>query len=541
MTPKKWIFILIAISWAVFNAAAIHAEKLTEEQMAEYRIRPAVVLIYSGMYVDIALKSGQTFKVPNFVSGSGFFVNPDGYLVTSGNVVETYVKYMEDKNGYAQKVFEDFIVNKIVTEFKQGQGRQPGQEEFNTQHAKFIKTHEPFVSNHGAVNLVLLSNAGGVGKSFNFEVKKFSPSIPEGGKNIALLKIQRDNCPVLMLGDSSKLSMQQPVFTIGYPAVVDPNSTPSLNTDTTLESSIARGAVSALKTDFEGIPVIRHDAATSHGHSGGPTLDIKGRVIGVFSYAASKYNGFKFCIPSNIAKEFIRETGIKFNIPTEFTEIFDKLSNSVNEEKWFEAKTRVTTALAYMKSEPGLEKLQRMILTNINEMGILQKVWSQHQIIVIIAGILIILILIVLKFAFSPSAPERNPREVIEAPPTTAPSPSSSARVPGNTGRNGGSGMKAVGSVSIMYKGEDKGSFSIPASGIYLGRDPAVAGIFVAADIVSKRHMRITPKGDGFLLVDMNSTNGTFVNGEQIAEREIGPQDYVQLGKKGDVKLIFNK
>jgi S1-C subfamily serine protease len=519
------------ISTFVVSLAALPAEELTEEQMTAYRTRPAVVLVYSGMFVKITMKSMPSFTLPNYGSGSGFFINPDGYLVTNGHVVDTYVKYTEDKNAYAQEVFNNFIVRKITADFKKAYGREPTQQELSNEYGRFMKNEQPRVVDHAAINYVVLSNS----ETLRFEVKKFSPSVPEGGKDIAVLKIERDNCPVIMLGNSSELALQQQVFTIGFPAVVDPQRMPMLGKENTLKSSITRGAISALKTDFKGMSVIQHDAATSPGNSGGPTVDSKGRVVGVHSYAAREYDGFKFCVPINTAKEFIRDAGIEFNVTSEFTTVFNKLMDSVWKENWFEARNHVNTAMAYMKNEPVLEKLQQMIFKRIDEMGAVEKMWRKNKIIVIVAIVLIILILAVLLIAFKPSAPKPEAAEPeMKVPAEAAPAKTTVEDMEGTVLEGDISG-----SVTVLVKGEEQGTYDITASGVILGRDPGAADIHVSNSIVSKSHLKILPKGNQFYIADLGSTNGTFVNGEKITETLVNPEDMVQLGKKGDIKLVF--
>lgn len=533
MKTKRWIFLFILIAFIGISCSSSTGEKLTEEQMTAYRTRPSVVMIYSGMFVKIALKSGQTLEIPNYGSGSGFFINPDGYLVTNGHVVNTYVKYMEDKEAYAQKVLSDTVVQQIIKEFKQANGREPSQQELSNAFGKFMQENEPRVVDHGTINYVILSNS----ETFRFEVKKFSPSIPEGGKDIAVLKIERENCPVIMLGDSSNLILQQPVFIIGFPAVVDPNRFPLLGKENTLRSSITRGSISALKTDYKGMSVIQHDAATSPGNSGGPAVDIKGRVIGVHSYAATEYDGFKFCVPINSAKEFILETGIEVNKLSEFTIVFNKLMDAVWEGEWFDAQTHVSTALAYMKNEPVLEKIQQDVLRKISEMGFFEKIWRQNKIIVIIALVLIVLILVVLKIAFTPASSDR---EAVAHAAKPAPQPAADKT---RLDEADGTVLESdiAGSLTVLIKGEEKGNYNITSNGIIIGRDPNAVDVYIADPIVSKTHLKILPRGGQFFIADLGSTNGTFVNGEKIKETLVNPEDMVQLGKKGDVKLVFKR
>jgi serine protease Do len=531
MEFKKLAFLLLLIVFTIVSCSSTPGEQLTEEQMTAYRTRPAVVLVYSGMFVKFALKNGQQFDIPWYGSGSGFFINAEGYLVTNGHVVDIYKKYMDDKNGQAQQVLNNFIINKITRELKQTSGREPSQQEINNEFMKFMKNQQPRIIDHGAINYVVLSNR----ETLRFELKKFSPSIPDGGKDIAVLKIERNNCPVIKLGDSTRLNLQQLVFTIGFPAVVDPKRFPLLGQENTLNSSITRGSISALKTDYKGMSVIQHDSATSPGNSGGPTVDSKGNVIGVHSYAAREYDGFKFCVPINAAKEFIRDAGVEFNKTSEFTEVFNQLMDAVWKGQWFEAQTNVSTALAYMKNEPDLEKLQQLILKRISEMGFFEKVWRQNKVVVIIAVILIILILVVLKISLFPSAAVEP---ALEKEPETAAPPEDKTKAAEEdaTVMEG----EIAGTLTVTEKGEEIGTFDITTAPIIVGRDPR-SDVVIKSETVSKSHLKIIPKGDQFFIVDLGSTNGTYVNGEKISETLVTPEDMVQLGKRGNIKLIFKK
>ena len=49
-----------------------------------------------------------------------------------------------------------------------------------------------------------------------------------------------------------------------------------------------------------------------------------------------------------------------------------------------------------------------------------------------------------------------------------------------------------------------------------LGRDPAAGGPLLQDELVSRQHVRITPVEDGARIEDLDSRNGTFVDGDQI-------------------------
>lgn len=70
-----------------------------------------------------------------------------------------------------------------------------------------------------------------------------------------------------------------------------------------------------------------------------------------------------------------------------------------------------------------------------------------------------------------------------------------------------------------------------------LGRDLSNDIVISDAD-VSRRHARLVQQGEGYLLEDLGSTNGTFVNGERLtAPQALRPGDSVRLGET--VEVIF--
>ena len=71
---------------------------------------------------------------------------------------------------------------------------------------------------------------------------------------------------------------------------------------------------------------------------------------------------------------------------------------------------------------------------------------------------------------------------------------------------------------------------------VRIGRLPE-CGIQLADTNVSRHHAEIRPANDGFLLVDMGSTNGTKVNGVRVDRRVLRDADEVTVGT---TRLIFN-
>src|SRR5262245_20833444 len=68
-----------------------------------------------------------------------------------------------------------------------------------------------------------------------------------------------------------------------------------------------------------------------------------------------------------------------------------------------------------------------------------------------------------------------------------------------------------------ILNGERAGqTIELSGAAVTLGRHPN-CDIRVTDDTVSRRHARIFARGGGYILEDLGSRNGTFVNGRQIS------------------------
>lgn len=69
----------------------------------------------------------------------------------------------------------------------------------------------------------------------------------------------------------------------------------------------------------------------------------------------------------------------------------------------------------------------------------------------------------------------------------------------------------------------------------FIGRTPENQ-IRLNKPVVSRRHAQVTLSEGGYVLRDLNSENGTYVNGERIQERLLAHGDRVQIGT---VRFVF--
>lgn len=83
----------------------------------------------------------------------------------------------------------------------------------------------------------------------------------------------------------------------------------------------------------------------------------------------------------------------------------------------------------------------------------------------------------------------------------------------------------------VVVNGAEAGSsFDLDAPEVVIGRQTGVE-IKLNGTNVSRRHARVSRNGDSFLLEDLGSSNGTFLNGAKIAQRaSLKPLDEVRIG-----------
>lgn len=83
----------------------------------------------------------------------------------------------------------------------------------------------------------------------------------------------------------------------------------------------------------------------------------------------------------------------------------------------------------------------------------------------------------------------------------------------------------------FVLQGRDKGRrYDLRAASLTLGRD-SNNPIQVSDSEISRRHAEIRKDDEGYLLVDLASSNGTFVNAQQVTEQRLANGDRIQVGR----------
>ena len=162
--------------------------------------------------------------------GSGFFISPDGYLITNAHVVDT------DRDAAVVLYDERELLDKTAALDR------PSKEFTKSNKVRFAKV-----------------------------IKKNKK------RDLALLKVEGENYPYLELEtDRSQYVTGQKVVAIGAPRAI--------------EWSVSEGIISAARND-NGRDVLQTDAAINHGNSGGPLISLQsGKVLGVNTFGKKAYS-----------------------------------------------------------------------------------------------------------------------------------------------------------------------------------------------------------------------------------------------------------
>jgi serine protease Do len=112
--------------------------------------------------------------------------------------------------------------------------------------------------------------------------------------DVAVVKIDAKNLPVVKIGDPSRLKAGEWVAAIGSP----------FGFDNSVTAGIVSATSRALPSSENYVPFIQSDVAINPGNSGGPLFNMNGEVVGINSQIYSRtggYMGLSFSIPIDAA------------------------------------------------------------------------------------------------------------------------------------------------------------------------------------------------------------------------------------------------
>lgn len=188
--------------------------------------------------------------------------------------------------------FNDPFFERFFGPHFQPRRRMPRKFQQRGQGSGFIISKDGYIliNNHVVGDADLIKVKLSDGREFKAKVIGTDPQ-----SDVAVIKIDATNLPVLRLGDSDKLEVGEWVIAIGNPF--------GLSQTVTVGVVSAKGRSRIGINDYEDF--IQTDAAINPGNSGGPLVNIHGEAVGMNTAIFSRsggYMGIGFAIPINMAK-----------------------------------------------------------------------------------------------------------------------------------------------------------------------------------------------------------------------------------------------
>jgi regulator of sirC expression with transglutaminase-like and TPR domain len=115
----------------------------------------------------------------------------------------------------------------------------------------------------------------------------------EKSQDLAVVKIEAEGLPALELGDSDALEQGQPTVGFGNPQG--------------LEHSVVTGIISALRKDVDGMSMIQLAIPIERGNSGGPVVDLEGKVVGLLTLKSLVTENLGYAVAINSLKPLLEK------------------------------------------------------------------------------------------------------------------------------------------------------------------------------------------------------------------------------------------
>ena len=561
MLRGTWFAPLLVALLAISPAAADETGPTTGQKQAIYA-KPSVVRVVAVWEGTFKL-GGREFKEYSGGHGSGFFVSEDGFIATNAHVV----REIHEGEAVARRKLGEQALRRMVQAF--------GTELRTRDDAQQLLMEAIRVGRVVKKAEVVLPE----GTKLPYEIMAYGAPVGEG-KDVSIIKVETKDAPNLVIGDSEKMAVQDPVIAIGYPGAADLEGL--FDTKSQLEASITDGTVSAIKRTTDGEPVLQVTTPITHGNSGGPAINLKGEVIGLATFGnRDKVQGFNFLVAASTVKQFVKEAKAS-NKPSKTQTAWRKALEQHWAGYYDEAildYEEVMTLFPAHSEAPRMTKVARAL----KKEGKGKKKEDEKKdgggnggaiagviIAVLLVGIVGAVVVVGKKkkpagaahAAYPPmggphgppmgppghGAQPMQPMQPMQ-PPQGQPMMMGGRVAPANqpvaktVAIGGGSGGHApvaatafgsftVGSLTCTRGLLHGQRFSLTATGLLIGRQPGQAQIVINDSRASGKHVWIGYEAGVLVAIDQGTTNGTFVNDVRLGRISKAPL------KDGDTVIV---
>ncbi|HEX7151182.1 MAG TPA: trypsin-like peptidase domain-containing protein [Thermoanaerobaculia bacterium] len=514
--------------------------RLDDVQKMAYSVKPAVVRVTALATADFRYDAGviraaeaQLHSVPRGVptetaavetgaggSGSGFIIHPDGFILTSGHVVAP----TRDAKALERELRRNGAIATLVKHFPKDDLRAlQRSEELDATIALLARMGA--IANIKIVNDVELSN----GETLPFTIRRYSPSLGERGVDLAVLHVGRKNLPSLVLGNSESVRVGESIWAVGYPAVASSSDEVIggwLSRDSDFEATLNPGTITAIKRNIANAPVFQSNVAIYRGNSGGPAVNLEGEAVGVSTWGHTSAEQIKFLVPIAIARQMLAEAKVPAGSDGEFNRYYHAALDDAYDGQWLEAKKNLHHAAGIFPRSPDVIRFMHDVDEAIRALP----PWQLHPVVsgaavAFIAAILATSAFLVVRSRRPQFVPDVHKATTVET--LIAPTGAASARA-------------ILGKFTILNGQRAGERLGLGGSGIRIGRESTICEIVLENPKISRLHAEVVSIDGKVLLIDRNSSNGTYVNDQKIDKTYLKDGDIIYFGGRNAVAVAFH-
>ncbi|KAM3113374.1 FHA domain-containing protein [Phormidesmis sp. 146-33] len=469
-----------------------------------------------------------TNESDGYYLGTGYFINPDGYLVTSA-VLGQFAQQFDDRAKCRSKLIDSILKGITVPD-------KDKQRELTTGEREDIKKSlmDRGVAEPGNGKVIELEDEAiqyssdvifSGGERLPFTLKSVSGTGTKS-ENVALIKVNVTNAPALKFADSDPAGLQGSVWVFGYAPdaeLFDPDKARAnrkktelefvrnfLNEKRQLDSSISDRSISSTPTQ-DNITTLLIDQRLQYGMLGSPVLNANGEVLGMVTGVGSSYTT---ATPARTIKGFI-------NVPNNQGETSQKYRSALD-SFW---KGEYSQADALLKQVQSLFPQYSKIATKIQKNQAESALHPDNPLLpwILLAGVGLLGIPTIaylllrrppqLQLVSHPPEADSFDRTNNDNRPKTRPGNPDPTKV----------NLKPF--IEFSYKDQDL-QFYLGEEVYHLGRDSDWSNFEIpnSWSLISRHHAVLRKEGSDYRLYDGDqetpSANGNFVNETRVTTRE---------------------
>lgn len=296
---------------------------------------------------SMPLSGGKSYNICSAATGSGFFTNEDGYIVTNAHVsqpnpfdlVVGNLSWAVESGKLPRGFWSDFAndVNTLLL----STGKECDLQEFlgivllafndlydgkritlTPTYENYIESTQPFkvtdfetFTLDNAAQEIKANLIDGNNTDSFFKINLALISGQKAGiakPDLALLKVEGGEFPGLNIADASLVAVGQLIQAIGFPGAAEGGQI--FSSESSIIPTLTKGTISAIKPNFDNtFKMIQIDASIAHGNSGGPVVNQDSEVVGVCTYGLGQEEAanFNVAISGEAVTGFLTKNGVK--------------------------------------------------------------------------------------------------------------------------------------------------------------------------------------------------------------------------------------